>query len=252
MDAVVIGSAVSVVLLLAALCGMGLSGRLPPHHVSTESRDAIRVATAIVGTLSALALGFLIGSGKLAFDNADDELKQSVARVVLLDRVLANYGPETGQARRALAELVEQRLQYWGVQGSDATEDRRFSGAGIEPVQRELRALSPQTDAQRLLQTRAIEVSGEIAEDHWLLVETDAEGLPWAFLVILVFWLGLLFFSFGLVGPNNATVLAIVCVCAVATASAVFLVIDLAQPYIGLIQVSEAPLRVALEHLGKN
>jgi hypothetical protein len=152
-----------------------------------------------------------------------------------------------------LAELVEARLnQNWGSGGkSESTTENISEDTGIEPVQDELRSLSPDTEAKRLLQARALEVSGQIAEAHWLLVEKGGEGPPWAFLAILVFWLALLFFTFGLLAPGNGTVVSMLFICALSVAGAVFLIIDMAHPYLGFIQVSDAPLRTALAHLGK-
>lgn len=242
MSALTIGGIVFVFLSLAISMGMMLSLRLPHHHLGADSKDTIKLATAVVGTLSALALGFLIASAKTTFDLAEAELRTSVAQVVLLDRVMAHYGAETAGARQALAQLVEARLQQSG--GEIAT-------AGIEPVQDELRSLIPEVEAKRLLQSRALEVSGKIAEAHWLLVEQEGEEPPWAFLAILVFWLALLFFTFGLLSPRNATVVSILLVCALSVAGAVFLIIDMAHPYLGLIRVSDAPLRMALENLGR-
>ena len=94
-------------------------------------------------------------------------------------------------------------------------------------------------------------MSGDIAEAHWLVTETVGDGLPWAFLAVLVFWLGLLFVTFGLLAPTNATVLGLLLACALSVAAAVFLIVDMAHPYIGIIHVSYAPLQTALEQLGQ-
>jgi hypothetical protein len=118
-------------------------------------------------------------------------------------------------------------------------------------VEAELRALSPDTNAQRLLQSRALQVSNDIAEVHWMLTETGGDGLPWAFLAVLVFWLGLLFVTFGLLAPANATVIGLLFACALSVVAAVFLIVDMAHPYMGIIHVSDAPLRAALEQLGQ-
>jgi hypothetical protein len=234
----------------AVLVGMALSRGVPGSHLNADSKDAIKLATAVVGTLAALALGLLVASAKTTFENANAELRTSVARVVLLDRVMARYGPDTNAARAHLRTLVEARLhQAWTSDPSVA----RTAGdeAGIEPVQEELRALSPDTNARRLLQSRALQISGDIAEAHWLLTTTAEGGLPLAFLVVLVFWLGLLFVTFGLLAPANATVIGMLFVCALSVAAAVYLIVDMDHPYLGVIHVSDAPLRAALEHLGQ-
>ena len=76
-----------------------------------------------------------------------------------------------------------------------------------------------------------------------MLLETGSESLPWALLMILVFWLALLFATFGLLAPGNATIIATLLVCSLSVAGAVFLIVDMAHPYLGLIYVSDAPLR---------
>ena len=253
MSSVVLGGIVFLCLFGATLIGMLLRSRLPDHHLSVESRDAIRLATAVVGTLSALALGLLVASAKSAYDNAEGELKTSVARIMLLDRVMAHYGPETAVARDLLRKLVMERLdQGWGsASARDTASETGVNDTGIEPVQDILRTLSPTTDAQRWLQSRALEVSGQIAEAHWMRLETGSEGLPWPFLTILVFWLAVLFATFGLLAPGNATVVLTLLVCSLSVAGAVFLIVDMAHPYLGLIYVSDAPLRAVLDQLGR-
>ena len=230
-----------------------MRGRLPDHHLSSESKDVIRLATAVVGTLSALALGLLIASAKSTYDSAEAEMRTAAARVLLLDRVMAQYGPETDHARRLLRELIERRLtRGWTAETTDQTSGKDLGEyQDIEAVQGDLRSLSPRDAVQRSLQSRALDVSGIVAETHWLMVESGSEGLPWAFLGVLICWLSLLFATFGLQAPPNPTVLSILFVCAFSVAGAVFLISDMANPYIGLVRVSNAPLQSAIERLGK-
>ena len=158
------------------------------------------MATAIVATLSALALGLLVASAKTSFDTADTHLRNSIARTVPLDRIMAQYGPESQQARAELRQFVEISLcQIWGDGGSVGTNPNAVGGdPGIEPIQVKLRAMVPQTEAQRLLLSRALQISGDIEEAHWLMFERSEAGFPWPFLTILVFWLVTLIVSFGL------------------------------------------------------
>ena len=244
MSSVVLGGMVFSCLLGAVLIGALLRVFLPAHHLSADSRDAIKLATAIVATLSAVALGFLTASAKTTFDHAEVELRVSVAQTVLLDRVMAHYGPETQEARSQLRKFVVAQLDR-------SNHDPAADDFAIEAVQDELRSLAPETAAQRSLQARALEVSGKIAEAHWLLVETESEQLPRSFVAILVLWLALIFATFGLLAPINATVICTLLVCALSVAGAVFLIVDMAHPYLGLIRVSDAPLRMGLEQLGR-
>ncbi len=253
MTSVVYGGIVLVCLFGASMLAMLLRDRLPQNHLSDSSRDAIKLATAVVGTLAALALSLMIAQANTTFENAQAELKESAAKVVLLDRAMSRYGPETAEARKILRELVETRLATpWAETDEDSGATSRIvHDRGVEPIQDELRALTPATDSQRWLIGRALEITSELAEEHWMLVETRAEGLPLPFFAVMVFWLALLFGSFGLLAPTNMTVVVTIFVCVLSVAGAVFLLIDMAHPYRGLIFVSDAPLRTALAELGR-
>ncbi|MBY5551450.1 DUF4239 domain-containing protein [Rhizobium leguminosarum] len=253
MGSLLVGGLVFVFLSMATSIGLVVRGRLPDHHLNAESKDVIRLATAVVGTLSALTLGLLIASAKSSYDNAEVEMRTAAARVLLLDRVMAQYGPETDKARQLMRELIERRLSRgWTAETTDETSGNAPGEyQDIEAVQADLRSLAPRDAVQHALQARALEVSGMMAEAHWLLVESGKEGLPWAFVTVLVCWLSLLFATFGLQAPANLTVLSILLVCALSVAGAIFLVSDMANPYVGLIRVSDAPLQFAIERLGK-
>ncbi len=251
-NAVLLASGIFIALGFATAIGMVLRRRLPPHHLNAESKDVIRLATAIVATLSALALGLLIASAKSDYDDAQRELASTAARIVLLDRLMAQYGPETQEARQQLRDLIGARLQQgWSIQSApfNPTGSEAVS-LDIERVQQALRALIPSRSADELIKNRALEVSGTLAEAQWLRVESSDEGLPFGFLVVLIYWLALLFGTFGLQAPANPTVLTILVVCALSVAGAIFAIVDMANPYAGFIRLSDAPLRTALTRLG--
>jgi hypothetical protein len=251
MNPLVVGGIAFVCLFGGALLGMGLGALLPAHHLNSDSRDAIKLSTAVVATLSALALGLLVASAKTSFDTADTLVRTTVARIVLLDRILAHYGPETQSTRAELRQIVEAQLIEAGREGRIGGMDDEPGNRGIEPVQDELRALTPQTEAQHWLLSRALQVSGDIAESRWLMFARNEAGFPWPFLAILVAWLVMLFFTFGLQMPRNPTVFCVVFLCSLSVASAVFLIVDMQRPLSGYVQVSTAPLRDALEQLGR-
>ena len=236
------------------LLGMLVRTILPGHHVSDESKDVVKLGTGMIATMAALVLALLIASAKGNFDTMSSGLRQAGSRVILLDRVMANYGPETREARdllrRGIAAAVE---RFWpGEKIGPAVAKGPEGRAGIEAVQDKLRQLSPRNDAQRGLQSRALQISGEIEEGRWLLLEQLGQrSLPMPFFVMLVFWLTIIFASIGLFSPRNATVIAVLFVCVLSAAGTFFLILELDTPYAGLIKVSSAPLRNALAHLGQ-
>lgn len=232
-----------------ALLGMHLRSRLPDHHLGQESRDAIKLATAIIGTLSALALGLLIASAKRTFDDASADRRTSSARIVLLDRVLAQYGPQTTELRAQLKAIVQARLK---AEQDDTGGDLSIKeGIEIEAAQDRLRNLVPQTEAQRALQQRALQLSGDLAEARWIRTESEVGGFPAPFLAVLIMWFTLLFASFGLLAPGNGTVVATLFICALSVSAALVLIIDMDHPHLGFIRVSDVPFRWAIERIGK-
>jgi hypothetical protein len=232
-----------------ALLGMYLRSRLPDHHLGQESRDAIKLATAIIGTLSALALGLLIASAKRSFDDASADRRTSVARVVLLDRVMAQYGPQTAELRAKLKAIMQARLKAEQIE----TDGAALIGEGreIEVAQDSLRKLAPENEAQRALQQRALQLSGDLAEARWIRAESEVGGFPTPFLAVLIMWFTLLFASFGLLAPGNGTVVATLFICALSVSAALVLIIDMDHPHLGFIRVSDVPLRWAIERIGQ-
>ena len=253
MNAFAVGAVVFALAFGGALLGMYLRTVLPEHHLSKESKDIIRISTAMIATLAALVVGLLIASAKASFDGKSSALTRSAARFVLLDRTMAQYGPETREARDLLRQMILTRLhQIWPEQSAGKLDPGVIGrGAGIEIIQRKLLDLAPQNDAQRWLKSTALQLSSDIAEVRWSAVEEMGSSIQWPFLTILVFWFAVIFASFGLFAPRNGIVIIALLVCALSLAGSIYLIVEMDQPYGGLIKISSAPVLTALEQVGR-
>jgi hypothetical protein len=237
-----------------ALLGMFFRTILPEHHLSQDSKDVVKLGMGLIATMAALVLGLLTGSAKSAFDMQDGELKQSAANIILLDRTLAHYGPETKNIRDQIQQAIAYKLAVtWPGDSSGAARvDTSEQTPAVEGIEDEIRALSPQNDAQRALQARALQITGVVLQTRWLVFGQQAgNAIQTPLLVVLVFWLAALFASFGLFAPRNGTVIGVLCVSAMSVSGAILLILEMNQPFQGLVRVSSAPLRYALAHLGK-
>ncbi len=250
----------------ATLLGMFLRTILPEHHLNDESKDAVKLGIGMIATLAALVLGLLVASAKGTFDTTSTGIRQAGARLILLDRVLAHYGPEAMEARELLRQSVAAALrQIWpedmgpelaknreGLDNAKAVEDDiRRQPPRIEAIQDKLRQLTPRSENQRSLLSRALQLSNDIAEGRWLLTEQIGQSsFPKPFIAILVFWLTIIFATFGLFSPRNTTVIVVFLICAVSVAVSLMLIMELDTPYGGLVKASSAPLRQALGLLG--
>src|SRR5262245_22958372 len=235
-----------------ALLGMFCRAILPEHHLNPESKDVVKVGMGLIATMAALVLGLLTGSAKSSFDTQDGELKQMAANVLLLDRTLAHYG-ETKSIRDQIRHAIEYKLAAtWPEDGSAGRGDTSETTPAVERIEDEIRALSPQNDVQRALQSRALEITGNVLQTRWLMFGQQAgNAIQTPLLVVMVIWLAALFASFGLFAPRNATVIAVLCVSALSVAGAILLILEMNQPFQGLVKVSSAPLRYTLVHLGQ-
>ena len=235
-----------------ALLGMFLGTVLPEHHLSEASKDVVKLVTGLIATLAALVLGLLVASSKSAFDSANEGFRQSAAKVILLDRTLAQYGPETKDVREMLRKGFAARIdQLFPKAGSQHSALGAAQGtAAIEGFAQKLRALSPQTDAQRSLQSRAVEIMDSVAQARWMEIEEEENAIPTPFLVVLVLWLAVMFASFGLFAPRNAIAVTVLFLGALSLSGAIFLIEELNNPLGGFISISRAPMDRALGFLG--
>jgi hypothetical protein len=233
-----------------ALIGMALRRILPENHLSADSKDVIKMAMGLTATMAALVLALLIASAKSSYDAQRSEVTQISANVILLDRVLAHYGPQTKAARDLLYRYVARAHdQLWPESRSGPAELEPTAALG-ERFYDDVQELSPQNEVKRSLQTQAQKMTIELGQTRWLLYEQGGRSIPMPFLALLVFWVTIIFLSFGLFAPPNATVIAILLLCTLSVSGAIFLILELDRPFGGLIEISDVPLRNAIAHLG--
>jgi hypothetical protein len=236
-----------------AVAGTIIRSKLPEPHLSKESQDVVRLGMGLVATMTALLLGLVTASARSTFDSHDAAVKNSAANILSLDRLLARYGPETAATRTLLKRAVAYRMEMtWPSDGSNGkpfTESR--DTPPVEEIQNGILRLTPQNDAQRWLQNRALTISEEIVKTRWIMLGSTGSAVPTVFLDVVIFWLTVTFVSFGLYAPRNMTVIAVLFVAALSVAAAVFLVLELDGPFDGLIKIRSEPMRYTLENLGK-
>jgi hypothetical protein len=250
---IVIGTVVFACTFGGALAGIWLRSILPKPHFDDASRNTVTVGIGLIATMTALILGLVTASVKNSFDALDTGIKQAAVEVLTLDRLLARYGPETGEIRAAMKQTLALRIDLaWG-------QDRPRPGEPglaelmrrVEGIVDRIQALSPQNDVQRGLRSRALDLSETVLAARWGAFGTRSSSVPVLFLVVLLFWLTMTFASFGLFAPRNGTVIVVLFVCALSVAGAVFLILEMDSPFEGLVQVSAEPLRFALSRLNQ-
>lgn len=234
-----------------ALLGMFIRTVLPAHHLSPESRAVVTLGMGLIGTMGALLLGLLVASAKNSYDTEKSAFTQMSTKIILLDRLMAHYGSETKEARDLLRRAVIRVLDQIWPEDSSRPAQLDPMATGAEVIIDKIQALAPQNDAQRSLKGQALSIITDLTQTRWLMFEQSSSSISMPLVVVVVFWLTVLFGSFGLYAPPNATVIATLFVCALSVSGALFLILELDQPFEGMLQIPSAPLRNALAHLGK-
>src|SRR5262245_58136884 len=250
MSSLAIGFVVLGCLCAGSLLGFLIRRALPEHHVSADSKDAIKIGTGLIGTMGALVLGLMVGSAKGSYDAQKAELTQMSAKVILLDRALAHFGPKTKEIRDEL-KLATGRIleQHWPDAKSQAAAS--VAPGANEGIIDMILELTPNTDSQQSLKSQAVTLAVDIGQTRWLLNQQRGSSISVVFLVLLTFWLSLIFVSTGVLAPVNGTVVVTLFLCAVSLAGAVFLILELDRPFTGMIQIPSETLRQAMEQLGR-
>jgi hypothetical protein len=235
------------------LAGRRLRSLVPERDIQGDAKDGLKVAAGMLATLTALVLGLLVSSAKSAWDDVNDGLVQLSAKVVLLDRALAKYGPETQKLRGRLRESVTANVRLiWSGGGPDTGGVAALENSNArEAVDDAIRALAPKTDEQRDCRAEALSLAADLRAKRWQMIARYHTSTPLALLVALDAWLAVFFASIGLLTPPSRTVSAALGVCGVCVASAILLVVELSRPLDGLLKVSDEPLEDAIAHIGR-
>ena len=200
----------------------------------------MELSIGLVSTMTALILGLITASAKSSFDAVNVAVTSSATDILTLDRLLARYGPETSELRGALQHAVARRIDMtWPPDSSRPAQlDPSRLSSDVEGLAEQIRALTPRDESQRALQAHALNVAEKLLQARWLVFAGGEPSVPVFFLVVMLFWLTITFAIFALLGSRNATVVTVLFVCAVCVGSALFLILEMDGPFVGLLKVS--------------
>jgi len=247
----VIGLFVFICVFGAGLLALWVRSRIPEHHLCAATKDTVKLAMGLVATMAALVLGLLVASAKSSYDDQKNEVTLLASNVAFMNQILVAYGPESAGARKMLCRSVAYtRDCLWPRTGKAPKTGPDTALA--DSVYRAISDLSPQNDEQRGLKDKVMDVAAEVGKTRFLLfTQTTGSSVSRPLLIVVVSWLAILFFSFGLFAPMNGVVINALVAAALSAAGAIFLVLEFDQPFGGLIQISSQHIDSVLHLLGK-
>lgn len=250
MNSITVGLSALAAIFGGVLIGLLAQRFLPKGHLSKETRDAVTISMAVVGTLSALVVGLLISTASTSYSARTNAISDLAVDIIRLNRSLERYGPDSQPIRDTIRDYAEAKEGELAA-GVERDDMGMRTLAILETVSDQIFALQPSDDRQRHIQAQAVQLINSISEARWLLVEKDKSAVPVPFLTLLIFWLAILFASFGLFAPRNATAVAALFLCSVAVSGGIFMILELAAPSEGVIRPSLAPIRAAIAELSQ-
>ncbi|HEX4182969.1 MAG TPA: hypothetical protein VHY34_06910 [Caulobacteraceae bacterium] len=236
-----------------SLLGMYLRQKLPELHLDSDSRDVVKLVMGLVATMAALVLGLLVASANASHERQTEELRELSADIILLDRTLALYGPDARTLRDGVRDVARQT--HDAVWSPDGVRPENLNSATVQSSARailgQVAALQPKTDMQRMLQAHAFDQLDSVSKARLQMFESRGGQIAWPFLAVLIFWISILFLGFGLLAPFNATLAVTQFLGALSVAGALFMILELNEPYGGLLRISDAPLSAAIAQLDR-
>jgi len=222
---------------------------LPKDHLDKDAQDIVRLGVALVATMAALVLSLLVASAKSSYDTQSNQIKQTTADVILLDNLLAQYGPDSLPIRKSLRSAMIPYIDRLWREKETAGQRPFVANVAAERVDLDIRALEPRNELQRSLKERALQVIADLEQTRLLLFVESGNSIPMPFLAVLTIWLMIIFASYSLFTSLNATTFTFLSLFALSAATAIFLILELSDPFNGLMAITSAPLRGALAPL---
>ena len=246
---------------LALLCplagsgiGIALRERLPEHHLSSESIDVIKLAMSLMATLVALILGLLIQSANLYRSTIEIEYREILASIIHLDEYLRAYGPDASAVRdRVHSVAIESFRERWPGEDFGPAAPLPYTGKSLyTDVQQQIVALHPADAEQRWFQSQALQITNRLADLRWLVASQQLANAPLLPVFILIFLCSIAIFGgFSLYARPNPTVFAVIALAALAIAGSTFLIVELNNPFHGLLHISSDGALAVAQVIGK-
>jgi hypothetical protein len=239
-----------VAIVAGMVLGMILRRQLPAAHLREDTKEVIQRGAGFLTTLAAVLISLMIASAKTSYDTQDSHFRTLAAYLVETDQLLVQYGPEATQARILLRQAMPAAIDRIWREKQQAAQTSAFTAASLaEQLRSAVEALPPGNDEQRAIKRRLETNADEIARVRLLMFADGDKPILTPFLLILIFWLAVIFASFSLFVEPGRLMLAALLVFALSVSSALFLVADLSQPFVGLMQLPKEQLEHTLAPL---
>jgi Protein of unknown function (DUF4239) len=238
--------AFAAVIFAGGSMGLLLQRALPERYTTGGPRDMIVSVAGLIMFLSALVVGLLIWTAYGVYSSQNTAIQNFAARALQLDLALADYGPDAATGRAALrVDLARTIDQMWGSHSDQDFVGRNFNAAieNLRSMDTYLDTLHPSSDSQAIALNAAKQAAGAMGQVRLQMALALTDPISYPLLATVGVWVVVVFLGFGLTSRAEPMTFATLIVGALAVSSALYLIMDLSNPYGGVFQASSAPIQ---------
>jgi hypothetical protein len=244
----VFGFAFFLAAFVSTLVGLGSRAYLAERLGLDSAREMVGGVVGLVVTLVALVLGLLIWTAFGVFSTQKTELQVMAADALEFNQETREYGPDAAHARALMRQDLDfAHKQFWG---DEQTKAAALAGSirTMDSLSVALDRLAPTTEAQKSLLADLKRNYTAIWQSRILMSLQSIDAVSWPVLLIVSAWTCIAFFLTGLNSKVGGASIAVAALGSFCVATAMFLILELSQPYFSAIRVSSEGIdRVGLE-----
>ncbi|APH59057.1 bestrophin-like domain [Granulibacter bethesdensis] len=234
-----------VVLLGAYRAGLWLRIRLPPHHRNSETSAVVHAVIGMLVTFGAIVLGLMVTSGKEAYDSLSRSVNEEAIQIVQFNRLLIEYRTDIADAQTLLKEFTAHCIYDFNDPAPKATAQAKR----LMQMEAIVRDWTPKTIEKKRLQFELEERLSPLNRVHWQIISQSTSSISKPFYITLILWMLASFFIYGLNADFSIFISVALIVSAISICVALFVVMEMATPLGGVVAVSDAPFRYALQQI---
>ncbi len=248
------------------LCGCALLGRwllrfLPERHRSEETMEFTRVASGLLVTFTALVLSLLITNIDAQFAKTESDLRNYGSMITRISSELGDLPVAATSMQFLLRQYTASAIastwprevapagNYPKAVSHGSEVDSLALGEMLHRLETNVRRLGTSDDSTYGTRAICLKHIDALLDQRLSLVGEAHSTITLPFFGMMLFWLVIVFFSFGMTAPRNAVAAAFIMMVGLSVSGAIFVIIELDGPLDGLIKVSSEPMRHALEHI---
>ena len=229
---------------MSALAGMLAQGRMTASTIA-ESKSMTGSVVGLVATLSSVVVGLLVWQSYGLFNSQQSDLATLGRSAARMHYFLSPFGPEASAARAVLRkQMLQVRARLWPDEGAGPRRNLVYDHVheDVHAMLAALEQLRAADDERRESLAQAQELFGKFIETQTSMIRSLSNRVPNLLVNVVMGWACALFFGYGLLAGINAPTLFMAAVGSVAIASAIFLILEMSDPYSGLFRISSVSL----------